>query len=121
VVGNIGRMAPDAAPHAETVPVVTRLLGLKRWLVIWLALLSLSAILARYFDNGPPTSWSNVERVAVESFIAPGGIIWTALFWHAFGSRPTTAGLVFIVLVNSTLWAIAVYLAARILERLRRR
>ena len=121
MVGSIGRMAPDAAPHAETVPFVTRLLGLKRWLVIWLALLSLSAILARYFDNGPPASWSNQARVAVESFIAPGGIIWTALFWHAFGGGPTAAGLVFIVLVNSTLWAIAVYLAARILGRLRRR
>jgi hypothetical protein len=97
------------------------LLGLKRWLVIWLVLLSLSAILARYFDNGPPASWSDAARVAVESFLAPGGIIWTALFWHAFASGPTAAGLVFIALVNSTLWAIAVYLAARILGWLRRR
>jgi hypothetical protein len=100
---------------------VTRLLGLKGWLVIWLALLSLSAILVRYFGNGPPASWSNLARVAVESFIAPGGIIWTALFWHAFGGGPTAAGLAFIVFVNSTLWAIAVYLAARILGRLQRR
>ncbi len=100
---------------------MTRLLGLKRWLVIWLVLLSLSAILARCFDNGPPASWSNLARVAVENFLAPGGIIWTALFWHAFGSGPTTAGLVFIVLVNSTLWAAGVYLAARLLGRPQRK
>jgi hypothetical protein len=100
---------------------VTRLLGLKRWLVVWLVLLSLSATLARYFDNGPPASWSNLARVTTESFLAPGGIIWTALFWHAFGSGPTEAGLVFIVLVNSILWAVAIYLAARILGWLARR
>ena len=99
---------------------MTRLLGLKRWLVIWLLLLGLSAFLARYFDHGPPASWFNLARVAVEAFLAPGGIIWTALFWHAFGSGPTANGLVFIALVNSTLWSIAIYLAARILGRLRR-
>ena len=100
---------------------MTRLLGLKRWLVIWLVLLSLSAILARYFDSGPPVSWSNLARVAAESFLAPGGSIWTALFWHAFGSGPQEAGLVFIALVNATLWAVAVYVAVRILEWLQRR
>jgi len=61
------------------------------------------------------------DTVAVESFLAPGGIIWTALFWHAFGRGPTPAGLVFVALVDSTLWAIAIYLVARILGRLRRR
>jgi hypothetical protein len=100
---------------------VTRLLQLKRWLVIWLVLLGLSATLARYFDNGPPASWSNLARVATESFLAPGGIIWTALFWRALGSGPTVAGLVFIVLVNSTLWAVAVYVAVRFLGWLARR
>jgi hypothetical protein len=95
---------------------VTRSLGLKRWLVIWLVLLSLSAIFARYFDSGPPTSWSHLARVAAEGFLAPGGFIWTALFWHAFGSGPTAAALVFIALVNATLWVVAVYAAVRILE-----
>jgi hypothetical protein len=81
--------------------------GLKRWLVIWLVLLSLSAILVRYFDSGPPVSWPNLARVAVESFLAPGGLIWTTVFWHPFGSAPTTTGLVFISHVNATLWAVA--------------
>jgi hypothetical protein len=80
-----------------------------------------SAILARYFDSGPPVSWSNPARIAAESFLAPGGFIWTALFWHAFGSGPTAAGLVFIALVNATLWAVAVYVAVRILEWIRSR
>jgi hypothetical protein len=99
---------------------MTRLPGLKRWLVVWFALLGLSAMLARYFDNGPPAAWSNLTRVAAESFLAPGGIIWMALFWHTFGNGPTAAGLVFIALVNSTLWALAIYAAVRIFAWLRR-
>jgi hypothetical protein len=114
-------MAPDAVQRTDTVALVTRFFGLKRWLAVWLLLLGVSGILVRYFDNGPPASWSNPARVGAESFLAPGGIIWTALFWHAFGYGPTPAGLVFIAAVNSTLWAIAIYLVARILGWLRRK
>ena len=88
--------------------------------MIWLVLLSLSAILARYFDHGAPASWPTLARVAIECFLAPGGVIWTALLWHPFGSGPTPVGLVFIALVNSTLWTIAAYVAARVVGRLRR-
>jgi hypothetical protein len=100
---------------------VTRLLGLKRWLVIWLVLLNVSAMLVRYFDSGPPASWYKPARVAAESFLAPGGLFWTALFWHAFGSGPTSAGLLFIALVNATLWAAALYTAVKILKWFPRR
>jgi hypothetical protein len=97
------------------------LLGLKRWLLVWLVLFSLSATLARYFDSGPPASWSNLARVVTESFLAPGGIVWTALFWHAFGKGPTLAGLVLIALVNSILWVAVIYLSFKIIGWLRRR
>ena len=118
---NDGTVPEDVEPLVQYGALVTRPFGFKRWLVIWLVPLSLSATLVRYFDSGPPTSWPNLARLTTEIFLAPGGTIWTALFWRAFGSGPTIAGLVFIVLVNSILWAVAVYLAIQILGRLPRR
>lgn len=100
---------------------MTRRFGLKRWLVVWLVLLSMSATLARYFDNGPPASWPHLARVITESFLAPGGIIWTALFWHAFGNGPILPGLVLIALVNSILWGLAIYVAVKIVGSLTHR
>jgi hypothetical protein len=92
---------------------VTHVLGLRRWFSVWLVLLVLSCMLVRYFDSGPPASWSGIARAITECFLVPGGIIWTALFWHVFGSGPTVAGRVFIVLVNSTIWVLAVYATIR--------
>lgn len=95
------------------------MLALRRWLAVWLSLLALSSILARYFDNGPPASWSDIARTTTECFLVPGGIVWTALFWHVFGSGPTVAGRVFIALVNSTLWALTAYAMFRIFRWMR--
>jgi hypothetical protein len=93
----------------------------RRWLLIWLVLLGLSAILARYFDHGAPPDWPDAARFAIATFLAPGGLAWMGLFWHAFGPGPTGAGLVCIALLNSTVWLVAAYTVAKVVNLLRRR
>jgi hypothetical protein len=98
---------------------VTPRVALGRWFAIWFALLALSAILGKFFDRGAPATWPGLVRYAIGTFIAPGGIAWVALFWHAFGGGPTATGLVFIAFVNATIWLIAVYIVFTALRSLR--
>ena len=84
-------------------------------------LLCLSAFLDGYIDMGAPTSWPRIAQTAVGVFVAPGGVIWIALFWHPFaGADPSGAVRVFIALINSTLWLLVIYAAFRIGARLQR-
>ena len=99
---------------------MTRNIALRLWLVIWLVLLGSSAILARYFDPGAPSDWPGPARLATAVFLAPGGLTWLGLFWHAFGAGPTETGLAFIALLNSAIWLIAAYALSRVVRRLRR-
>jgi hypothetical protein len=94
---------------------------LKRWLVIWLVLLGISAILARYFDLGAPADWPGPARLATAMFLVPGGVTWLGLFWHPFGAGPTRIGLAFMALVNSVIWSIAAYILLKVVSWLRRR
>jgi len=101
----------------QTLPQIRTVIRLnlsRRWWAIWLLLLGLSAIVAGYFDHGTPASWPAFAREATEIFLVPGGLVWMALFWHAFDSGPTEAGQVIIVLANATLWSLAAYTASRI-------
>ena len=100
---------------------MTRHVVLRRWFVIWVVLLGLSAALARYFDPGVPADWPAPARFATEIFLAPGGVTWLALFWHAFGAGPTDRGLAFIALVNSAIWLLAGYVSSRVFSWLWRR
>lgn len=95
--------------------------GAVRCLAVWFVLLALGATLIPYFNNGPPASWPSLVRVAIESFLAPGGLFWIALFWHPFGSGPTDTESVLIILVNSTVWLIFIYATIWIIGRLRAR
>lgn len=106
-----GRLVGAGAPLGAF---VIRLNLSRRWWAIWLLLLGLSAIMARHFDHGTPASWPAFAREATEIFLVPGGLVWMALFWHAFGSGPTEAGQVIIVLANATLWSLAAYTVSRI-------
>jgi hypothetical protein len=99
---------------------VTPKVAVGRWFAIWFALLALSAILVQYFDRGAPATWPMLARFAIGTFLAPGGIAWVALFWRAFGGGPTAPGLVFIAVVNSTIWLIVVYVVLTALRWLRR-
>lgn len=100
---------------------VSCLVGSRRWWALWFVLLGLSATAVPYFDNGAPTSWPSLLRVAIGIFLAPGGLIWMALFWRAFGGGPAEIGRVFIVLMNSTVWLLLICTAIWILGRLRAR
>lgn len=99
---------------------MTRYVALRRWIFIWLVLFGLSAILARYFDPGAPVDWPGPVRFATGIFLAPGGVTWLGLFWHAFGSGPTAMGLAFIALVNSAIWLVGAYTSSKVLSWLRR-
>lgn len=100
---------------------MTSLPGSRRWWGVWLMLLGLSAILAGYIDMGAPTSWPRIAQMAVGIFVAPGAVIWVALFWHPFAGGDLSGAIrVFIALVNSTLWLIAIYTASRIRAWLKR-
>jgi hypothetical protein len=72
-----------------------------------------------FVDHGPPSSWPAPARVAVESFMAPGGLAWLALFWHPYGDGPNWAGSLVIVLVNATVWGLVLLGAARAWRALR--
>lgn len=100
---------------------MTRPQRLARCLAIWFALLAASACLAPYFDHGPPASWPGWARTATPYFLAPGGLIWTILFWHPFGGGPNGVGRVFIAFMNSSLWLIAGCAAARVFRSLHAR
>ena len=100
---------------------MTRHVALRPWILIWLVLLGLSAILAEYFDPGAPVDWPGPVRFATGIFLAPGGVTWLGLFWHAFGSGPTAMGLAFIALVNSAIWLLTAYTSSKVLSWLRRR
>lgn len=92
---------------------------MKRWFLLWLVLLAVSAALARYFDLGAPVDWPEPARFATGIFLAPGGMAWLGLFWHAFGAGPTEIGLAFIALLNSSIWLLAVYTSSKVLSWLR--
>ena len=100
---------------------VASLAGSRRWWTVWFLLLGLSAALVPYFDTGAPVSLPGFLRAAVGIFLAPGGLIWMALFWAAFGGGPTDTGRMFIVLVNSIAWLFFIYAAIRITGWLRTR
>jgi hypothetical protein len=99
---------------------VIRHVVLRRWFFIWLVLLGLSAVLARYFDPGAPVDWPEPARFATGIFLAPGGMTWLGLFWHAFGAGPTDMGLAFIALLNSAIWLLAACTSSKVLSWLRR-
>ncbi len=100
---------------------MTRHVAFKRWFFFWLVLLGLSAILASYFDPGAPADWPGPARLATGIFLAPGGMSWLALFWHAFGGGPTGMDLAFIALLNSAIWWLAAYTSSKVLSWLRPR
>ena len=87
--------------------------------LIWFALLAMSATLVWYFDPGAPPSWPLYVRFAIAIFLAPGGLVWMALFWHPFGGGPTGFGQVFVALINATLWLLCIYISIWIFGRLR--
>jgi hypothetical protein len=89
--------------------------------VIWLVLLGVSAMLARYFDPGAPVNWPEPARFATAIFLAPGGMTWLGLFWHPFGDGPSVMGLAFIALLNSAIWLLATYTSSTVFGWLRPR
>lgn len=99
---------------------MTRHFALRRWFYIWLVLLGLSTILAKYFDPGAPVDWPGPARFATGVFLALGGVTWLGLFWHAFGAGPTEMGLAFIALLNSAIWLLAAYISSKALDWVRR-
>jgi hypothetical protein len=94
---------------------------MKRIGLLAIGLLTLSALGVAYVDQRPPSSWPAAARVAVEGFMAPGGLAWLALFWHPFGDGPDWAGRLLIVLVNATAWGLVLLGAARAWRARRRR
>jgi hypothetical protein len=61
------RAVPEARQNSA---IATRTPEFERWSIIRLVLLSLSATLARYFDNGPPASRPHLERATTEGVLA---------------------------------------------------
>jgi hypothetical protein len=94
---------------------------MKRVGLLAIVLLILSILGVAYVDQGPPSSWPALVRVAVEGFMAPGGFAWLAMFWHPFGDGPSWTGRLLIVLVNATVWTLALFGAARAWRALHRR
>jgi hypothetical protein len=76
-------------------------------------------MLVELADHGPPTTWPHFLGIVAQIYIAPGGLVWLLFYWKAFGAGPNSAGdLLFVATINASLWTLACYLVAGLINRL---